>query len=75
MRYIKNVFIAEMATIGIGVMLTIAAAIIASAVTGISNNSDAFDMGMNVGIVCGILLRIAMLVVLVVTIIKTSKTV
>lgn len=73
MRYVKNVLVAEMATIGIGVVLTIIAAMAAAAITGISDFEVAFEAGYNIGIIAGIVLRIAMLVVFAVTLIRTAK--
>lgn len=73
MRYVKNVLVAEMATIGIGVVLTMITAIIAATITGIGDFEVAFEAGYNMGIIAGIILRIAMLVVFAVTIVRTAK--
>ena len=73
MRYVKNVLVAEFATIGIGLVLTMIAAIAAVNITGISDFNAACEAGYHVGIVAGVLLRVAMLIVFAVTIVKTAK--
>lgn len=73
MRYVKNILVAEFATIGIGLVLTMIAAIAAVSITGISDFNAACEAGYYVGIVAGVLLRVAMVVVFGITLVRTAK--
>lgn len=73
MRYIKNLFVAEMVTFGIAMALIISAGILAIPVLGITDSNAAYDVGLSIGSIGGIIMRIAMIIVGIVTIIKTKN--
>ena len=71
---VKRLFVREIATFGIGVVVTITAAIVACIVSGITDYDAAFTMGQYIGTICGVILRAAMLLVLIVTVVGNTET-
>lgn len=70
---VKRLFVREIATFGIGVVVTITAAIVACIVSGITDYDAAFTMGQYIGTICGVILRAAMLLVLIVTVVGSTE--
>lgn len=70
---VKKLFVREIATLGIGIVATMMIAIAACVVSGITDYDEAFAMGQCVGSICGFILRSAMLLVLIVTVVASTE--
>ena len=70
---VKRLFVRELVTFSIGVIATMMIAIAACIVSGITDYDEAFAMGQCVGSICGFILRSAMLLVLIVTVVASTE--
>lgn len=73
MEYVKNVLVAELATFGLGIILTVITGVSAIIIMGINDYDVAFTIGYDIGVIGGLITRAVMLVVLIATIIRTKK--